>query len=41
EWIANGAGLNPEAVFGVSPGEYGREAPTFEHPELLLIARKP
>jgi SAM-dependent methyltransferase len=41
EWIANGAGLNPEAVFGVSPGAYGREAPTFEHPELLLIARKP
>ena len=41
EWIANGAGLNPEAVFGVSPGEYGREVPTFEHPELLLIARKP
>jgi len=25
----------------VSPGEYGREVPTFEHPELLLIARKP
>ena len=41
EWIANGAGLTPEAVFGVSPGEYGREAPSFEHPELLLIARKP
>jgi SAM-dependent methyltransferase len=41
EWIANGAGLNPEAVFGVSPGEYGRDPPTFEHPELLLIARKP
>jgi len=41
EWIANGAGLDPEAVFGVSPGEYGRDVPTFEHPELLLIARKP
>ena len=41
EWIANGAGLDPEAVFGVAPGEYGREAPTFDHPELLLIARKP
>ncbi|HMC08323.1 MAG TPA: hypothetical protein VKL22_03260, partial [Actinomycetota bacterium] len=41
EWIANGAGLDPEAVFGVAPGAYGREAPTFDHPELLLIARKP
>ena len=41
EWIANGAGLDPEAVFGISPGNYGREAPTFDHPELLLIARKP
>jgi SAM-dependent methyltransferase len=41
EWIANGAGLNPEAVFGVAPGRYGPEVPTFEHPELLLIARRP
>lgn len=41
EWIANGAGLDPEAVFGVSPGAYGRETPTFDHPELLLIARRP
>ena len=41
EWIANGAGLDPEAVFGVAPGAYGREVPTFDHPELLLIARKP
>ena len=41
EWIANGAGLDPEAVFGVAPGAYGREVPTVEHPELLLIARKP
>jgi SAM-dependent methyltransferase len=41
EWIANGAGLDPEAVFGVSPGAYGREQPTMDHPELLLIARKP
>lgn len=41
EWIANGAGLDPEAVFGVSPGAYGREQPTMDHPELLLIARRP
>lgn len=41
EWIANGAGLDPEAVFGVTAGAYGREPPTFDHPELLLIARRP
>jgi SAM-dependent methyltransferase len=41
EWIANGAGLEAEAVYGVSPGEYGRNAPTAEHPEVLLLARKP
>ncbi|MGH2767985.1 MAG: class I SAM-dependent methyltransferase [Actinomycetota bacterium] len=40
-WIANGAGLDPEVVCGVQPGRYGREAPTLEHPELLLIARRP
>ena len=41
EWIANGAGLDPEAVFGVAPGAYGRDVPTMDHPELLLIARRP
>lgn len=41
EWIANGAGLDPVAVYGVSPGEYSRASPTFDHPELLLIARRP
>ena len=41
EWIANGAGLDPEAVFGVAPGAYGRDMPTMDHPELLLIARRP
>lgn len=41
EWIANGAGLDPEAVFGITPGAYGRDRPTMDHPELLLIARRP
>jgi SAM-dependent methyltransferase len=41
EWIANGAGLESDAVFGVSPGEYGRNEPTTEHPEVLLLAHKP
>lgn len=41
EWIANGAGLDPESVYGVSPGEYAKSTPTFDHPEILLLARKP
>lgn len=40
-WIANGAGLEPEAVWGVTPGGYGKNPPTSEHPELLLRAHKP
>lgn len=41
EWIANGAGLDPEAVNGISPGAFGADVPTRDHPELLLLARKP
>lgn len=41
EWMANGAGLDPQAVYGISPGVYARATPTFDHPELLLLARKP
>lgn len=41
KWIANGAGLNPLHVYGVSPGSYERRAPTKDDPELLLIASKP
>ncbi|MBW3588045.1 MAG: class I SAM-dependent methyltransferase [Actinobacteria bacterium] len=41
EWIANGAGLDPDAVYGIAPGAYAKQAPTRDHPELLLIATKP
>ena len=41
EWIGNGAGLDPEAVNGVAPGAFGSDSPTMDHPELLLLARKP
>ncbi|CAN5830470.1 hypothetical protein BH23ACT12_BH23ACT12_07360 [soil metagenome] len=41
EWIANGAGLDPEIVNGIAPGAFGSDVPTSEHPELLLLARKP
>ena len=40
EWIANGAGLDPLFVYGISPGDYRQESPGFDHPELLLLARK-
>lgn len=38
EWLANGAGLDSEAVYGINPGGYARDVPGFEHPELLLLA---
>lgn len=41
EWLANGAGLDPEIVNGIAPGAFGADVPTREHPELLLLARKP
>lgn len=41
EWIANGAALEPLAVYGIEPGKYARSAPGFDHPELLLVAEKP
>ncbi len=40
-WIANGAGLDPQVVYGVVPGAYSQQAASFDHPELLLIAKKP
>jgi SAM-dependent methyltransferase len=41
EWIANGAGLDPQFVSGVAPGQFRGQTPSFAHPELLLLARKP
>jgi SAM-dependent methyltransferase len=41
EWIANGASLDPQFVSGISPGEYRSRPPSFDDPELLLLARKP
>jgi SAM-dependent methyltransferase len=39
--LALGVGLVPEAVYSVGPGEFARRKPGFDHPEFLLIARKP
>ncbi|MDQ4149213.1 MAG: class I SAM-dependent methyltransferase [Actinomycetota bacterium] len=41
EWLANGCRLDPQYVSGVLPGSYRSERPRFDHPELLLLARKP
>jgi SAM-dependent methyltransferase len=39
--LARAAGLDVLGVHGVSPGAYGRSAPTLRHHELLLLARRP
>lgn len=41
QWLANGAGLDPQFVSGIAPGEYQGRPPTTRDPELLLLARKP
>jgi SAM-dependent methyltransferase len=39
--LALGVGLIPESVWAVAPGAYARHRPDAEHPEFLLVARKP
>jgi len=39
--LAGSAGLDVEAVYGVSPGRYRRAPVTLDDHELLLIARRP
>lgn len=39
--LAERAGLAVEGVFGVQPGRYGREPPSVDAPEHLLLARRP
>jgi ubiquinone/menaquinone biosynthesis C-methylase UbiE len=41
ELLAAGAGLGDVAVNGVTPGAYRAQAPTLDHHELLLLARRP
>jgi SAM-dependent methyltransferase len=41
ELLAGSAGLAEVAVHGVTPGAYRAQAPTLDHHELLLIARRP
>ena len=39
--LAIGVGLVPEAVWAVEPGGYAKRPPDLDHPELMLVARKP
>lgn len=39
--LAIGCGLVPEHVWAIEPGNYGRRPPDAEHPEFMLVARKP
>lgn len=39
--LAIGVGLVPEYVWSVAPGDYARRKPDLEHPEFMLVARKP
>jgi SAM-dependent methyltransferase len=41
ELLALAAGLTVDAVHGVTPGAYRAQAPTLDHHELLLLARRP
>lgn len=39
--MALGVGLVPEAVWAVEPGDFAKRPPDLEHPELMLVARRP
>ena len=39
--LAIGVGLVPEHVWAVAPGDFARRVPDTEHPEFMLVARKP
>lgn len=39
--MALGCGLIPEEVWSVEPGDFAKRTPDLEHPEFMLVARKP
>lgn len=39
--MAIGVGLIPEAVWAIEPGDFARRTPDLEHPEFMLVARRP
>ena len=39
--LAAAAGATVEGLWSVSPGEYGRKDPDIDHPEFLMVLRRP
>ena len=39
--MALGVGLVPESVWAVEPGAFAKRPPDLDHPELMLVARRP
>ncbi|HEU4480649.1 MAG TPA: class I SAM-dependent methyltransferase [Actinomycetota bacterium] len=39
--LSLGVGLVPEEVWSVEPGDFARRPPDLEHPEFMLVARRP
>ena len=39
--MALGVGLIPESVWAVEPGDFAKRPPDLDHPELMLVARRP
>lgn len=39
--MAIGVGLVPEQLWSVEPGDFARREPDLDHPEFMLVARKP
>ena len=39
--LAVGVGLVPEQVWSVEPGDFARRPPDLDHPEFMLVARRP
>ncbi len=39
--LAEGAGLRPDHVWSVTPGDYAVRPPDIDHPEFLLLATRP
>jgi SAM-dependent methyltransferase len=39
--LAEAAGLRPEHVWSVTPGDYAARPPDIDHPEFLLVASRP
>ena len=39
--LALGVGLVPEEIWSVEPGDFARRPPDLDHPEYLMVARRP